>query len=54
MLMDSCGSPLCDPNDLVYSNALMSSRTKYMQLPCMDRESHGTDTWTGDTLIGPG
>ena len=25
-LMDSCGSPLCDPNDPVYSNALMSSR----------------------------
>ena len=25
-LLDSCGSPLCDPNDPVYSNALMSSR----------------------------
>ena len=25
-LMDSCGSPLCDPTDPVYSNALMSSR----------------------------
>ena len=26
VLMHSCGSPLCDPNDPVYSNALMSSR----------------------------
>ena len=25
-LLDSCGSPLCDPKDPVYSNALMSSR----------------------------
>ena len=25
-LLASCGSPLCDPNDPVYSNALMSSR----------------------------
>ena len=25
-LLDSCDSPLCDPNDPVYSNALMSSR----------------------------
>ena len=25
-LMDSCDSPLCDPNDTVYYNALMSSR----------------------------
>ena len=26
LLMDSCGSPLCDPSDPVYSNAIMSSR----------------------------
>ena len=58
-LMDSCGSPLCDPNDPVYNNALMSSRKncvlKKMHLTFpMDRESHATDTWTGHTLIGPG
>ena len=26
VLLDSCGSPLCDPNDPVYYNALMLSR----------------------------
>ena len=31
VLLDSCGSPLCDPNDLVYSNALMSSRKTYAE-----------------------
>ena len=49
-LMDSCGSPLCDPNDPLYSNALMSSRK---MCTSMDREPHAANTWTGGTLIGP-
>ena len=44
VLIDSCGSPLCDPNDLVYSNALMSSRKTYAELNTCSfpawRESH--------------
>ena len=57
-LLDSCGSPLCDPNDPVYSNALMSSRKcvlnkMHLTFP-VDREPHATNTWTGHMLIGPG
>ena len=37
-LLDSCGSPLCDPDDPVYSSAMMSSRNmcakrKGLELP---------------------
>ena len=39
-LMDSCGSPLCDPNDPVYSNALMSSRKM-----CAKRDAFNFPPW---------
>ena len=31
-LLDSCGSPLCDPDDPVYSSAMMSSRNMCARL----------------------
>ena len=40
VLLDSCGSPLCDPNDPVYSNALMSSREV-----CAESNAHSFPPW---------
>ena len=56
-LLDSCGSPLCDPDDPVYSSAMMSSRNmcakqKELNWPPWIESTHPPNTWTGGTLIG--
>ena len=44
-LLDSAGSPLCDPEPLC--------GTKATQLANMDHPPHACNTWTGACLIGP-
>ena len=51
-LLDSCGSPLCEPDDPLYASAMMSS-PNMCELASMDRLSHAPNTWTGEMLIGP-
>ena len=48
-LLDSAGSPLCDPDDPVYATALTSAR-KYV---LNKNPPHACNTWTGAFLIGP-
>ena len=56
-LLDSAGSPLCDPDEPVYATALTSARkmcgTKATQLAYMDHPPHACNTWTGAFVIGP-
>ena len=56
-LLDSCGSPLCDPDDPVYSSAMMSSRNmcaKQKELiwpPWIDRPTRLTRGQVGRWLV---
>ena len=57
-LLDSCGSPLCDPDDPHLSECDdVSTKSVYYtertELASMDRPSHTLNTWTGEMLIGP-
>ena len=57
-LLDSAGSPLCDPRGLsVHDSAYISKEnvctTKAADLAILDNTSHACHTWAGACLIGP-
>ena len=52
-LLDSAGSPLCDPEDSAYISKENVCTTKAADLAVLDNTSHACHTWAGACLIGP-
>ena len=50
-LLDSAGSPLCDPDEPVYASKKNVCGTKATLLADMDHPPHACHTWTGACLI---